>query len=56
MMHPLRSDFDTAVSAAGVNVTFKPTGSKLRRLTSSARDLSAGEMFRSPPRRGHRHL
>jgi hypothetical protein len=27
MKHPLRSDFDTAVTAAGVNVTFKPTGS-----------------------------
>ena len=27
MKHPLRSDFDTAVTAAGVNITFKPTGS-----------------------------
>jgi hypothetical protein len=26
MKHPLRSDFDTAVTEAGVNVTFKPTG------------------------------
>jgi hypothetical protein len=25
MKHPVRSDFDTAVSEAGVNVTFKPT-------------------------------
>jgi hypothetical protein len=27
MKHPVRSDFDTAVSEAGVNVTFKPTNS-----------------------------
>jgi hypothetical protein len=27
MKHPVRSDFDTAVTEAGVNVTFKPTNS-----------------------------
>jgi hypothetical protein len=27
MKHPARSDFDTAVTEAGVNVTFKPTKS-----------------------------
>jgi hypothetical protein len=27
MKHPARSDFDTAVTEAGVNVTFKPTNS-----------------------------
>jgi hypothetical protein len=27
MKHPLRGDFDTAVTEAGVNVTFKPTNS-----------------------------
>jgi hypothetical protein len=27
MKHPVRSDFDTAVTEAGVNVTFKPTKS-----------------------------
>jgi hypothetical protein len=27
MKHPLSSDFDTAVSGAGVTVTFKPTNS-----------------------------
>jgi hypothetical protein len=27
MQHPVRSDFDTAVSEAGVTVTFKPTRS-----------------------------
>ncbi len=25
MKHPIRGDFDTAVTEAGVNVTFKPT-------------------------------
>jgi hypothetical protein len=25
MKHPVRSDFDTAVTEAGVSVTFKPT-------------------------------
>jgi hypothetical protein len=27
MKHPVRGDFDTAVTEAGVNVTFKPTNS-----------------------------
>jgi hypothetical protein len=27
MKHPVRSDFDTAVTEAGVTVTFKPTNS-----------------------------
>jgi hypothetical protein len=27
MKHPVRNDFDTAVSEAGVTVTFKPTNS-----------------------------
>ncbi len=27
MKHPIRGDFDTAVTEAGVNVTFKPTNS-----------------------------
>ena len=27
MKHPVRSDFDAAVTEAGVNVTFKPTNS-----------------------------
>jgi hypothetical protein len=27
MKHPVRSDFDTAVTEAGINVTFKPTNS-----------------------------
>ena len=27
MKHPVRSDFDTVVTEAGVNVTFKPTNS-----------------------------
>jgi hypothetical protein len=27
MKHPVRSDFDTAVTEAGMNVTFKPTNS-----------------------------
>ena len=27
MRHPVRSDFDTAMTDAGVNVTFKPTNS-----------------------------
>ena len=27
MKHPVRSDFDTAVTEAGVSVTFKPTNS-----------------------------
>jgi hypothetical protein len=27
MKHPVRSDFDTAVSEAGVTVSFKPTNS-----------------------------
>ena len=27
MKHPIRSEFDTAVTEAGVNVTFKPTNS-----------------------------
>jgi hypothetical protein len=27
MKHPVRSDFDSAVTEAGVNVTFKPTNS-----------------------------
>jgi hypothetical protein len=27
MKHPVRSDFDTAVTGAGVTVTFKPTNS-----------------------------
>ena len=27
MKHPVRSDFDTAVTEVGVNVTFKPTNS-----------------------------
>jgi hypothetical protein len=27
MKHPVRSDFDTTVTEAGVNVTFKPTNS-----------------------------
>ena len=27
MKHPVKSDFDTAVTEAGVNVTFKPTNS-----------------------------
>jgi len=27
MEHPVRSDFDAAVTEAGVNVTFKPTNS-----------------------------
>ena len=30
MKHPARSDFDTAVTEAGVNVTFKPTKSFYR--------------------------
>jgi hypothetical protein len=27
MKHPVRGDFDTAVTEAGINVTFKPTNS-----------------------------
>jgi hypothetical protein len=37
MKHPVRGDFDTAVTEAGVNVTFKPTNNvySFYRLTES---------------------
>jgi len=38
MKHPVRGDFDTTVTQAGVSVTFKPTGStySFSRLADSA--------------------
>ena len=41
MKHPVRSDFDTAVTEAGVSVTFKPTNSIYSFLRLAGTDDSA---------------
>jgi hypothetical protein len=48
MKHPVRSDFDTAISEAGVTVTFKPTGS----LYSFYRLAGADDIARLAPGSG----
>jgi len=52
MKHPVRSDFDTAVTEAGVTVTFKPTNSiySFYRLAESEDIAALGPVSLGPVR------
>ena len=52
MKHPVRGDFDTAVTEAGVNVTFKPTNSiySFYRLAESEDIARLGPVSKGPVR------
>jgi hypothetical protein len=55
MNHPVRSDFDTAVTEAGVNVTFKPTNSiySFYRLAESEDVARLGPVSKGSVRHGN---